>query len=265
MRKLNLKILLSLIIINTIFISILFTVPSHGALEEIDPNFGKAPTIDGEIGSFANEWDEAYKIQTNLTDLPINLWVMQSSSRLYISVQFDLIVGIHSPTEFVGILISNSSSEDREDFIDAKIVQFSNITEDEFNYFDYFINQSVFIPDSASSGNGAAKLEGETSTYEFSIPINNPQVTIDEDVYLEYDEPFAFNITYGDTPSYPQGIKKSSIFLINIQHPPKSELPFLKLTIFILTILIFSLAVIIYGFYIYRIIKLKEIMERYRR
>lgn len=252
-------------IINIFFISVLFTIPCHGALEEIDPNFGKAPTIDGQTDSFANEWDEAYKIQTNLTDLPINLWVMQSSSKLYISVQFDLIVGVHSPTEFVGILISNSSSEDREDFIDAKIIQFSNITENEFDYFDYFINNSVFIPDSASDGNGAAKLEGETSTYEFSIPINNPQGGIEEDVYLEYGDPFAFNITYGDTPSYPQGIKKSSIFLININHPPKSELPLLKLTIFVFTIVIFSLAVVLYGFYIYRIIKLKEIMERYRR
>ncbi len=234
-------------------------------MEKIDPNFGKAPTIDGQIDSFANEWDEAYKIQTNLTGLPINLWVMQSSSKLYISVQFDLNVGYHSPTEFVGILISNSSSEDREDFIDAKIIQFSNITEDEFDYFDFFIDNSVFISDSASDGNGAAKLEGETSTYEFSIPINNPQGGIDEDVYLEYGEPFAFNITYGDTPSYPQGIMKNSIFLINIKHPPRIEIPLLKLTIFISAIVIFSLAVILYGFYIYRIIKLKEIMERYRR
>jgi len=195
-----------------IFISVLYTVPSYGALEEIDPNFGKVPTIDGEIGSFTNEWDEAYKIQTNLTDLPINLWVMQSSSKLYISVQIELESGVVNRTsEFVGILISNSSSEDIKDFIDAKIVQFSNITEDEFDYFDYFINNSVFIPDSASSGNGAAKLEGETSTYEFSIPINNLQGDIDEDVYLEYGEPFAFNITYGLTPGYPQGIMKSSI------------------------------------------------------
>lgn len=252
-------------IINIFFISVLFTIPCHGALEEIDPNFGKAPTIDGQIDSFANEWDEAYKIQTNLTDLPINLWVMQSSSKLYIAVQIELSEVVNRTSEFVGILISNSSSEDIKDFIDAKIIQFSNITEDEFDYFDYFINNSVFIPDSASNGNGAAKLEGETSTYEFSIPINNPQGSIDEDVYLEYGELFAFNITYGLTPSYPQGIMKSSIFLININYPPRSELPLLKLTIFVFTIVIFSLAVVLYGFYIYRIIKLKEIMERYRR
>ncbi len=240
-------------------------MPCHGALEEIDPNFGKAPTIDGQIDSFANEWDEAYKIQTNLTDLPINLWVMQSSSKLYIAVQIELSEVVNRTSEFVGILISNSSSEDIKDFIDAKIVQFSNITEDESDYFDYFINNSVFIPDSASNGNGVAKLEGETSTYEFSIPINNPQGSIDEDVYLEYGELFAFNITYGLTPCYPQGIMKSSIFLINIKDPPRSELPLLKLTIFIFAIVIFSLAVILYGLYIYRIIKLKEIMERYRR
>ena len=252
-------------IINIFFISVLFTIPCHGALEEIDPNFGKAPTIDGQIDSFANEWNEAYKIQTNLTDLPINLWVMQSSSKLYIAVQIELSGVVNRTSEFVGILISNSSSEDIKDFIDAKIIQFSNITENEFDYFDYFINNSVFIPDSASNGNGAAKLEGETSTYEFSIPINNPQGSIDEDVYLKYDEPFAFNITYGLTPSYPQGIMKSSIFLININYPPRSELPLLKLTIFVFTIVIFSLAVVLYGFYIYRIIKLKEIMERYRR
>lgn len=265
MRKLALKILLSIFILNIIFSSVLFIIPCRGALEEIDPNFGKAPIIDGEIDSFANEWDEAYKTKTNLTDLPIDLWVMQSGSKLFISVQFDLIAGIHSPTEFVGILISNSSSEDREDFIDAKIIQFSNITEDQFDYVDYFINNSVFLTDSVSDGNGAAKLEGDTSTYEFLIPVDNPQGTIEEDVYLEYEVPFAFNITYGDTSNYPSGIKKSSIFLINIKKPPRVELPLLKLTIFIFAIIIFSLAVILYGFYIFKIIKLKEIMERYRR
>jgi len=264
LRKLIFKILLCIFIINIISISAFFTFPSHGASEEIDPKFGSAPTIDGQIDSIENEWKDASNIQTNLTDLPIELWVMESGTKLFIAVQIDLAGVVNRTTEFVGILISNSSSEDIGDFVDAKIIQFSDIYDDEFDYFDYLINNGVFVIDSISNGNGAAKLVSETATYEFSIPIDNPQ-GVEEDVYLKYDDAFAFNITYGNTPIYPEGIKKSSIFLINIKTPPRIELGFWKLTAFIFSITIFSLVGILYGFYIYRIFKLKGTMERYRR
>ncbi|MFW9896781.1 MAG: hypothetical protein ACFFD7_13330, partial [Candidatus Thorarchaeota archaeon] len=104
-------------------VSSLFIINCHGAAEEIDAEFGQAPIIDGNIDDSANEWKNAYKTQINLTDLPIDLWVMQDDKDLFISVQVDL--ETHNSTEFVGLLISNSSSENREDFIDAKIVQFS--------------------------------------------------------------------------------------------------------------------------------------------
>ncbi|MFX1317359.1 MAG: hypothetical protein ACFE9T_15960 [Promethearchaeota archaeon] len=264
MRKLIFKILLCIFIINIISISVFFTFPSYGALEEIDPKFGRAPTIDGQINSIENEWKDASNIETNLTDLPVELWVMESGAKLYIAVQIELSGVVNRTTEFVGIIISNSSSEDIKDFVDAKIIQFSDIYNDEFDYFDYVINNSIFVIDSIPNGNGAAKLNGETGTYEFSIPIDNPQ-GVEEDVYLNYDDSFAFNITYGNTPIYPEGIEKSSIFLINIKKPPKVELGFWKLTAYIFLIIIFSFIGILYGFYIYKIFKLKATMERYRR
>lgn len=265
MKVLKLKLILVILLINISFYSIFFIAPVYSAQEEIDPNFGKAPIIDGNINSFKNEWDDAYKISTNLTDLPINLWVMQSSSNLYISVQIELEIEAHSNTEFIGILISNSSSENVEDFIDAKIIQFTNISENKFNYLDDFINNFTFNNDTFSNGDGAAKLEGKVSIYEFKIPINKIPQESEEDVLLDYKNGYAFNITYGDSPFYPEGILKSNIFLINIQKPPKEKIILWDLIFFVLSIVIFSTIGGLYSFYIYKIFKLKEKIEKYRR
>ena len=267
MKRITLKFLLIFLILDISFYSIFFISNTYSAQEEINPNFGKAPIIDGKIDSSINEWDNAYKTDTNLSDLPIDLWVMQSSSNLYICVQIELEVEAHNSTEFVGILISNSSSENREDFIDAKIIQFLNITENTFLYLDDYILNGTFKNDNSTniSGDGAATLEGKVSIYEFEIPINKVPQQSGQDVFLEYDNSYAFNITYGNIPSYPAGIQKSNLFLINIQTPSKVNIIPWDLVFFVLSIIIFSIIGALYSFYIFKIFKLKEKMEKYRR
>jgi hypothetical protein len=265
LKKIGYSILSGIIIINFLLISSLFIINSYGAAEEIDAEFGKAPIIDGDIDDSTDEWKKAYKTQINLTDLPIDLWVMQDDSELFISVQVDLELSAHNSTEFIGLLISNSSSENQEDFIDAKIVQFTDIQTNEFVYIDYFINNSLFLNDTNYHGKGAGKLNGKVSVYEFSVPIKHaPTVGYEEDAILEYEKSYAFNITYGKTPSYPDGIIKSEIVLINLFKPPVEEQLFIDVILRILLIIIFSIIGILAGYYIYKIFKLKEKMERLR-
>ncbi|MFX1574451.1 MAG: hypothetical protein ACFFB0_17055 [Promethearchaeota archaeon] len=264
MKKLTINILIYLLLANASLFSFLFILDGYGSTEDITPEFGETPIIDGYINDSIEEWNKATKLQINLTGLPIKFWVMQNSDDLFLSVQFDIEINDHSINEFIGILISNSSSEDLKDFIDAKIIQFTDIFNDSFVFLDYNINRTVFMNDSIYNGEGAAKLEGVTSTYEFSIPIDEPDDNT-EDVILKEGSTYAFNITYGDIASYPNGIKKSKIVLITINTLPIKKPPFINLTIFIISIIIFSILGLLYGFYIYRIFKLKEKIRRIRR
>lgn len=247
-----------------ILISLFFISNSYGATEEINSRFGETPLINGEIDLSTKEWSNAVKIATVIDDLDIDLWVIQDYSNLYISVQIDLELGYHNATEFVGIIISNSSSEDKDEFIDAKIVQFSNITENNFNFFDYYINDSIFFNDSVYNGDGAAKLDGLISTYEFSVPIDNLNGD-EEDVELNFDSSYAFNISYGDSPIYPSGIKKSGIFLINIKALSTSPPSILNFALYIICAIIFSILGAFLGFYLYKIFRLKAKIEKFKR
>lgn len=251
--------------LNISIVSSFYVINGYGAVEVIDPEFGQAPIIDGNIDDSTGEWKEAIRIQVNLIDLPIDLWVMQTNQELFISLQLDLEPGYHNTTEFFGILISTNSSESQEDFIDAKFIQFFNINTNNFTYYDYYINNSLFLNDTKSDGQGAGKLEGTVSVYEFSIPIGQTNTNgNDEDAILEYEMSYAFNITYGDRPSYPEGILKSEIILININPPVVKELILTELILRIFSIIVFSIIGILFGYYIYKIFKLKEKIERLR-
>ena len=252
-----------------VIIPLLFVQKGYGTTEEIDSKFGDSPEIDGIIDSFSGEWNKATKTQINLgglppKGLPINFWVMQDEKNLYISIQFELEQEYHNATEFIGLLVSNSSSEDKEEFIDAKIIQFSNISINEFNYFDYFINNSIFSADAEIHGTGASNLNEDTSIYEFSIPIMNTDSN-KEDAVLDYGNTYAFNITYGDVPIYPEGVKKSTVVLINISSLPSSLPVLTSIIMFILCVIVFSILGIIYGFYIYKVFKLKSNIKRIKR
>ncbi len=189
---------------------------------------------------------------------------MQNDINLYISIQFELEFGYHSTNEFIGLIISNSSSEDIDEFIDAKIIQFTNISENEYSFFDYNVSGSVFLIDTEENGDGAAKLEGIISTYEFALPIKGDDAN-DDDAALDFGNSYAFNITYGDTPAYPSGIKKSAMILINIKSSSSSIPPIIDIVFYVLNIILFSVTGLLLGFYFFRISKLKEYTEKYKR
>lgn len=273
MKKPTCFILILTILVFTFFIPCFYSINSNAAAETIVPEFGDSPKIDGYINKTVNEWNGAKKVASRLysseskTDvgLLINLWVMQNDSNLYISVQFDL--ELHNPAEFVGILISKSASEGVNDFVDAKIVQFSNLGrfDQKFDYLDYYIEAGTFIKDKISNGDGAGGLTGATCVYEFQIPVN---ISEDEDVFLDYGEQYAFKIVYGttDSNSYPEGILKSNIVLINIQYPPPPPLPpIYEIVLQVLVIVVFCLIGALYGFYIYKIFVLKKKIERIKK
>jgi hypothetical protein len=264
LKKLTFRLLICIVIVNITVLPLFFVLIGYGATGEIDSKIGEPPIIDGDINLLSGEWNQAAKEEFLLEDLPIKLWVMQDDFNLYIAIQFELEQGYHNATEFVGLIISNSSSENRADFIDAKILQFSNITTDEFEYLDYNVNNSIFSIDSENNGNGVASLDGINSIYEFSIPIIN-DIGNKEDVVLDFGNLYAFNITYGETPTYPEGVKKSTIVLINLSSISSSPPSLTSIIIFSFCIVVFSILGILYGYYIYKIFKLKEKIERIRR
>ena len=265
MRKLVFYTIFWILLVNFSVVSSFYIINGYGAAEEIDPDFGNAPIIDGNIDDSTNEWKEATKIEIQLIDLPIDLWVMQTNRKLFISIQLDLQSGYHNTTEFFGLLVSTNSSENLEDFIDAKFIQFRNISANDFVYLDYYINDSLFLNDTRYDGDGAAKLEGDLSIYEFSIPIGQTEINGEnEDSFFDYDESYAFNITYGDNPSYPQGIKKSEIVLININAPSEKKIIITSLVLTVLSIIVYSSIGVLFGFYIYKMVKLKEKIKRIR-
>jgi len=243
-------------------------------LKELDPKYGKAPEIDGNINRTSNEWDNASKITLNLYSnlsikefgLPIKLWIMQNESNLFISIQFEL--ESHSPDEFVGLLISKDDSYDDDDFIDAKIVQGYHVGQhkERFKLLDYYIENGNFIEDDEFNGKADAELEGNKIIYEIKIPVNNTNAeNNDEDVFLDYGEYYAFKVIYGENPSYPDGIKMSNIVLVKINYPPQQkEKPIWDFVLFICSIVAFSVIGGLFGFYIYKMVNLKKKIERFR-
>jgi len=261
LKKTAYRITVSLILFNFICISFLIISNGYSVSEEIESKFGDAPIIDGVINTSTHEWNQANKIAVNLNDLPIELWVMNDDENLYLSIQLELLPAAHNYSEFVGIMISNSSSENLEDFIDARIVQFINISENKFEYFDYSINDSIFKTDKNITGDGAAKLQGISSTYEFSIPLNDNYLD-HEDASVEHGKSSAFMIMYGVSPYYPSGIRKSITVLVNIASLSTNTPLFINSTLFILVIIIFIILGALYGFYVYKVFTLKNKIER---
>jgi len=245
-----------------------------GAEQELDPPYGTAPDIDGMINKSNDEWDSALKFSTRLynnasqTDsgIPIGLWIMQSASDLYVLIKFEL--ETHKDEEFIGLAISESISADhtafsQEDFVDGKVIQFSNITTGEHDYKDYNLDNYTFTLDGAENGMGAASLELKTVVYEFSLPVNSTDDT--NDVFLDYGENYGFRILYGESDSYPDDIKKYNTVIIKINYPdePPPDDP-VDLIRIIVTSIVFGLLGGLFGFYVYKVTLLKKKIERVR-
>jgi len=143
-----------MIFIHLIIISNFLIINSFAVAESFEPEFGWAPKIDGDIDKSEDEWENASKEEIFLISespsnegLPVDIWVLQNESNLFISIQFELEDSARSPEEFVGIVISESDSEN--DFYDVKLVQFSNLggPSEEFEYLDLYISNDQYIED----------------------------------------------------------------------------------------------------------------------
>ncbi len=242
---------------------------TSAAAEDITPKYTGAPVIDGKINNTGREWENATKVTINLysnasqTDkgLPIDLWVLQNKTDLYVLIKFDL--EAHKPNEFIGLIISKDDTEKNASFVDAKIVQCSDLGghDEDFDYLDYHIDDDgVFHKDKSKDGEGDARLDDNTITYEFQIPVNVSDE--DDDAFLDFGEAYAFKVIYGESASYPNGIVKSNVVLINIEYAPKKPVNPYELATNILTIIIFMAIGLLFGYYVFKIISLKKIVER---
>ena len=271
--KKNIARTITLIIITQVLLSsACLIIYSNGTPIETQVGFGTAPVIDGIIDVTKNEWNSAEKLSialfqdlTNQTNgLPIDLWILQSESSINFLIRFDL--NDHSSSEndneFIGILIADW--EDSLNFTDAKIVQFSNISENTLKYLDYYIDDDLYYEDITSDGDGIAKLEGNEIVYEFSMPVDIEEGGI-EDVELEHGVEFDFEITFGKEATYPGGIIISNIVSIYLEYPPGAPpRPIGEIIMLVITIIIFSTIGALYVFYIYQITQLKKKIERIR-
>ena len=271
--KKNITRIITLIFITQVLLSSACLIRnSYGTPIETEVGFGTAPIIDGVIDVTKNEWNSAEKLSISLfpnlvnqsDGLPIDLWVLQADLSLNILVRFDL--NDHNSSEydneFIGILIADW--DDALNFTDAKIVQFSNISENTLEYLDYYINDTVYYEDNISDGEGAANLEGNEIIYEFSMPVENVEGGI-EDVELKHGLEFDFKIVFGKIASYPEEIIISNIVSIDLEYPPGGpDIDFSELLMSISTFIIFGTIGALYAFYIYRITQLKKEIERIR-
>ena len=260
MRKTILRKIVCVLFIQISLTAIFFVTYGLGANEEITPEFADAPNIDGILG---DEWDVSNRTDISFEGLNGILKVMQDDTNLYISIEFNLDPSARNETEFVGILISNSSSNSPEDFVDAKIVRFSNLTSGDFAYLDCHVNSYNLLNDTNINfdGDGAAQMyDYDTIAYEFSIPLGN--IDDNDDAFLDFGNRYAFNITYGDWNLYPGGITKSHCVLITIQTPLPPAIDLTEIVLLILTIVSFSCIGAFLAIYSYKIIVLKKKIGR---
>lgn len=278
MQKLVTKGLTLTIIVNLLIGTIFVAMIGNATLLDIKAEYGSAPSVDGVIDRNNNEWNNAVKenlyLFPNLTDpingLPIELWVMQTESNLYLSIQFQLedhISGEYN-NEFVGLLIADERDEaTQEDFTDAKVVYFNNLSSGAFHFSDYFIDNSVFYIDAIQNGKGAAQLDGNDITYEFSIPIGYNATNV-EDVSLNFGEGAknVYRVVFGVGGISFDDFRVQNEVIIELQFapyvPPWSITEILLLTF---NIIIFGAVGGFYIFYIYRITKLKKEIKRIKR
>lgn len=263
--------LLGLILFTNLF-SINLNVIAQDNAEEITPEFGDRPVIDGFINNTDNEWYNATKqslrLYTNTSEsdagLLIDFWVLQNSSNLYICIKFSFEEPLSN--EFVGFLISEDETQANESFQDLKFLQFSDLggENQDYQFYDYQRENDNFIEDNSRNGDGAAQLVDNERTYEFSIPINNTEADDDsEDVFLDYGESYAFKIIFGNSDLQPLDYIKSNVKIIKIAYPTLPPEPSVWETVLLVfTIIIFSALGAFFGYYVYLVYKLKKRLKK---
>ena len=261
------KILITIFIIHLLFNVTFLALNGHAAVMEIDSDYGFAPEIDGDIDKSNSEWKNATKEEIQLTGVSptdkgilVDLWVMQNESDLYISVQFEL--ETHKSTEYVGIVISESGATSNDSFVDAKILQFTDLgtVREKHQYIDYYVLNNQFFEDRKAHGDAAAKLKENKIVYEFQIPTNNSDDA--QDATLDFGDTYAFKIIYSEKFNDPGRFIKSQIVLIEIDYNKPKKLEVWILYHNILCIIIFCGLIALFALYIYKITVIKKKIKR---
>jgi hypothetical protein len=245
---------------------------SYASSLVIDPVFGDAPIIDGTIDLSQDEWEQAQferiYLKTDVNEsggLPIDLKCIQDEENLYLLIQFELELEEVKNQEFLAILVSNSTDENFDNFKDAKMV---NISNNQYSYNDLYLNDSIYLNDDVYHGNGAGRIieeEGKAIfTFEFMFPLFSESTSENsEDIRLLYNSEHVFNITHGNNPVLPDGIKRGATIQINILEKQQKEGGLdLNIIALIFTIIVFTFIGLFYTYYIYQIILLRKKMER---
>lgn len=238
---------------------------------EVDPDFNNNISIDGDLEDWKNIGSEPLELKTNSTSnsgLQIEFKCAQDKNNLYLAISYELESGYVGESEFLGVLIS--PSQDVTNLTDARIINMSH-SQEESNYKDYHIKDYNFTRDILQNGNGIGRNDSISGaknqlTYEFSIPLNEGN---EEDVDLEYGSTYAFNISQGNDPTYPQGIIRSNssvlISIKDLSSDGSSSEDLAELGSFIAAIVIFIIVGISYGYYVFKIFLLKDKMERIKQ
>ncbi|TFF87079.1 MAG: hypothetical protein EU550_04125 [Promethearchaeota archaeon] len=247
-------------------------LPAYSAETELILDFGAKPNVDGQIDRAEDEWSDAVKSQffiyQNLSDpengLEIDLWIIQHELFLYIAISFELVE--HECCEFVGVLTAESESLDPLAYEDAKIIQFLNISEGNFEYRDYYINNSRFFPDLEIHGAGAAQLDidREKVVYEFKLPVESSEGG-GQDTRIEAGIYSPFMIIFGEAQNYDEDIVLMNLVSLFVQFYAYNPIISAEEILFItLAVVIFSIIGLFYGYYMFQIIKLKDKIKKIR-
>jgi len=281
LRNKNQKITVVGIILFLFFSSILYFSLASAQTADILPPYGDVPVIDGIIDSANGEWESAYMTQLQLfpdsinpVGLTIELWVIQNDtieekSDIYFSVQFSL--QDHNSSEFDNEFLGFAITEEdhpQEKIEDVKLIQYRNMSINEFEYLDYYINNSVYVEDILVNGEGASRIAGNQNriVYEFRFPVQDEEDLI-QDIRLDKADTYFFNIFFGNPSSspavYPDDIILENSISIEIQfnRPGPDAVPWEEIAL-VLSIVFFCIIGVLYAWYLYRISLLKRKMER---
>lgn len=262
--------IIPILLVNILIFSSVVISGSRATSIEITPEYGDPPTIDGSVEEATDEWENAKLYNSSLKKtasergLPIEVKCIQDDYNLYLLIQFQIDQSSVKSENFLAILISNSTSGESEDFMDAKII---NVSDGQSSYDDFYLNDSVYVNDTVhgyGQGNTSSIENFKLFTFEFSLPLQISESQVEnEDIPLLFGSSYLFNISHGNIPNLPEGIIRSTNITINIleekSEPPLFNIDIVELTF---TIIIFSIIGVFYIFYIYQILLLRKKMER---
>lgn len=179
--KIDNKKKISLILLSSFFIVLITcNLWTFGRAWDLNPMIvpaGTEPTLDG-IKSDNEGWDSDTAcnrtLQLTTGNYPRStLYAMTANNYLFIMIEIK-VTGFDDDT-YIKLLMSNSSDEENDDFIDAKLIQNRNLTEaDNRTFFmeDQHLDDGDYVNDTSQDFFGAANISGSNNYlyFEFKIP-----------------------------------------------------------------------------------------------